>query len=340
MLPSTFLTKSAINRARLLMRTGALSREAIDTLRENKMLPSVKKMTKGLDRGTLNLMREYDITPLGFPKGMFKGEDIPKKYRTLTPTLAQAHLPEKGAEPTGFNLKKLIAVVTGRKNLAKPASPSNTPLYGLQPVKGFINLRENKGVLGSPLNLKNPLDLWGAAATTRRHEVDEIREIYKNLRRRLPDFTGFRSGSEVLTSNLYRDRKKGVPLVAPNVNTNFRREKEKEIQRMLLKNKPGSLSFNLAMSRRLHPNFQGVSYSHESPEVILREAQNAAGMSPDVINFWRDYRTKEILGIKSLGYKDRLGVYGQKGKPSFYPLRGKQLKDYKKRLAKAQGDQD
>lgn len=170
MLHHAALIKSAVNRARALMRSGLLSDPAIAQLRQAKMLPSVVRMTHGLDVGSLNIIRKHNIGTGLAPSEMFSGKTIPRSYRYIAPysirPLEFRGLPPEEAafvQALPSEIRKKLEGISGRQHLAN---------FSDRPWPAFI---EEVGRGNRPSKLQQ----WMNAAILRRHETDEARIALK-----------------------------------------------------------------------------------------------------------------------------------------------------------------
>lgn len=138
-----FLIKSAVNRARALMRSGLLSDPAISALRSKGHLPSISRMVEGLDIGSGNIIRKRGI-----------GTNAPAGY--LGPNFTE-------------DLKSIIP------NQSYPGH-TGSPVIGMySDIPTFYHQFHGRLALGGkePLKEVTPEGFKSIGALIRRHEIDE-----------------------------------------------------------------------------------------------------------------------------------------------------------------------
>lgn len=224
MVHRVFLIKSAVNRARLLMREGILSLPAIAALRKGKMLPSVSKVTAGLDRGTLAMMREQGIQVRGAPSGMFAKKTIPPEFKQTVPSFV---VPPVRGDVHRFELSSDPADRSWIRKRLREGSTKSPILSGFSPVVDAM-VRSGKArpeTIPAILGIEKSRDLDAVASLMRRHEVNEARASLYGLRKGLGAPQGPHASPWVLAQEA-RD----VASSSPEVRSFLHKLREKELK--------------------------------------------------------------------------------------------------------------
>lgn len=183
------LIKSAVNRARALMRSGLLSDPAISMLRSKGHLPSIGRMTEGLDIGSGNIIRKHGIVT-----------NAPKEY--LGP---------------GFT-EELKGIIPNRAYMVDPGVPRIGD-YSEIP-KFYENMRRSLILRGrEPLKEVTPEGFKSIGALIRRHEIDEAISMLRGgniIKRLMKPALGLHGRPEVL-----RNEAKNVAGLDPAVRDLF-----------------------------------------------------------------------------------------------------------------------